>query len=188
MDIVTKIKELMMKLFFKKSMLFALIAALTMASLPFVGASAAGTDDSTPPAQTQLTNERLEKIWAHQIRVYERMGRADELIARAQRLIDRLKANGKDVSALQAALDEFAAAVKEAHPVYESMKDIVNSHQGFDSSGKVTDPVKARETVKSMHEKIREIKTTLNGTGKALREAIKAFRQANPRLQPTATP
>ena len=175
-----------MKLF-KKSILFALIAALLMASLPFVSVSAAAADDPTPPAQTQLTNERLEKIWAHQLRVYERMGRADELIAHAQWLIDRLKSNGKDISALQAALDAFAAAVKDAHPVYESMNGIVNSHQGFDDTGKVTDPMKARATVKAMHGKIQEIKTILNGTGKALREAIKVFRQANPRPQPTVT-
>ena len=177
-----------MKLLFKKTMLFSIVAALVMTSLPFVNASAAGLTDPTPPAQTQITNERLEKIWAHQLRVYQRMGRADELIARAQRLIDRLRAKGKDVSAVQAALDAFAAAVKEAHPVYESMKGIVRSHQGFDDTGKVTDPAKALETVKTMHQKVQEIKTTLNGTGKALRDAIKAFRQANPRQQPIATP
>lgn len=177
-----------MTLFFKRTILLALAAALTLASLPFVSASAAGLNDPTPPAQTKMTNERLEKIWAHQLRVYERMGRVDELIARSQRLISRASANGKDVSAVQAALDAFAAAVKEAQPLYESMKGIVNSHQGFDSNGNVTDPVKALETVNAMHEKVQEIKTTINGTGKALREAIKAFRQANPRLQPTTTP
>jgi cytochrome c556 len=177
-----------MKLLFKTTILLALIAALVMASLPFVSASAAGLDDPTPPAQTKFTNERLEKIWARQLRRYERFGQAEELIDRVQRLIDRAKANGKDVSALQAALDAFAAAVKQAHPAYESMKGIVNSHQGFDSNGQVTDSAKALETVRAMHEKFQEIKTTLNGTGRALREAIKAFRQANPLLQPTATP
>lgn len=177
-----------MTLFFKRTILLALAAALTLASLPFVSASAAGLNDPTPPAQTKMTNERLEKIWAHQLRVYERMGRVDELIARSQRLISRASANGKDVSAVQAALDAFAAAVKEAQPLYESMKGIVNSHQGFDSNGNVTDPVKALETVNAMHEKVQEIKTIINGTGKALREAIQAFRQANPRLQPTTTP
>jgi hypothetical protein len=176
-----------MKLLFKKTILFSMIAALVMASLPWISASAAGLNDPTPPAQTKITNERLEKIWAHQLRLYNRMGRADELIAKAQRLIDRARANGKDVSALQAALDAFAGAVKEAHPIYESMKGIVNSHQGFDNDGKVTDPAKALETVKAMHAKVQEIKTTLNGTGKALRDAIKAFRQANPHPQPTAT-
>jgi hypothetical protein len=35
-----------------------------------------------------------------------------------------------------------------------------------------------------MHEKMQEIKTIMNGTGRALREAIRAFREANPRPQP----
>jgi hypothetical protein len=52
----------------------------------------------------------------------------------------------------------------------------------------VTDPQKARETVQAMHDKLQEIKTAMDGTGKALREAIKAFREANPRPQPTAAP
>ena len=112
------------------------------------------------------------------------MGRADELIERVQKLIDRAEANGKDVSAVQAALDAFAAAVKEANPIYESMKGIINSHQGFDDNGKVTDPEKAKETVSSMHEKMLEIKTVMDGTGRALREAIRAFREANPRPTP----
>ena len=177
-----------MKLHFKKTILSALVAVLVMGSFPFVSGSAAGLDDPTPPAQTQITNERLEKIWARQLRLYNRMGHTDELIARIQRLIDRAKTNGKDISAVQAALDAFSAAVKDAHPIYENMKGIINSHQGFDDNGKVTDPVKARETVKGMHGKVQEIKTVMNGTGKALRQAIKAFRQANPRPKPTATP
>ena len=116
------------------------------------------------------------------------MGRTDELIEKVQKLIDRAKANGKDVSAVQAALDAFKVAVKEAQPIYESIKGIVNSHQGFDSNGKVTDPQKAKETVQSMHAKFKEIRDTLNGTGRALREAIRAFRQGNPRPQPVLTP
>jgi len=51
----------------------------------------------------------------------------------------------------------------------------------------VTDPEKAKETVKAMHEKFKEIRDSMNGTGKALPEAIKTFRKANPRPQPTAT-
>jgi hypothetical protein len=83
-------------------------------------------------------------------------------------------------------LDAFEAATKNAHPIYESAKGIINSHQGFDADGKVTDPEKARETVKAMGEKLKAIKDAMNGTGKALREAIKAFREANPR--PVKTP
>jgi hypothetical protein len=176
-----------MKTLFRKTILLALAAALGMAVMPFVSASAAGEYDPTPPPQGRISNERLERVWARQLRIYERMGRTDEFVAKVQKLIDRAKENGKDVSAVQAALDAFKAAVKNAQPTYESIKGTLNSHQGFDSNGKVTDPEKAKETVKAMHEKFKEIRDTMNGTGKALREAIKAFREANPRPQPTAT-
>ena len=173
-----------MKQFFRKTILLALIAALAAASLPFVSVSAAGENDpSIPP---QVSNARLENIWARQLRAYDRMSHTDDFVAKTQKLIDRAKANGRDVTALQAALDSFAAQVKEAHPIYESAKGIVNSHQGFDENGKVTDPEKAKETVKSMGEKLKEIRTAMDGTGKALREAVKAFREANPR--PDKTP
>ena len=90
------------------------------------------------------------------------------------------------LGATEAALDAFNASVKDAKPIYESAKGIINSHQGFDANGKVTDPEKAKETVKAMHEKMQEIKAAMDGTGKALRDAIKAFREANPR--PVKTP
>jgi hypothetical protein len=175
-----------MKLFFKKSILLAIVVVLAVASLPIVSVSASGQNDSLP--QEQITNARLEKIWVRQLRRYERLGRADELIGRVQRLLDHAKANGKDTSTVQEALDAFTVQWKQARPIYEAMQGIVRSHQGFDSNGNVTDSEKAKQTVLAMREKFQEIKTVLNGTGKALRQAIKAYRQANPRQQPTATP
>ena len=173
-----------MKNMFKKTVLIAMVAALAIAILPLMSASAApATDD--PPPQREVSAERLEKIWARQLRLYERIGngydRSDGFVEKVQTLIDKAGANGKDVSAVQAALDAFEAAIKEAHPVYESAKGIINSHQGFDNDGKVTDIEKAKETVKSMGEKLKEIKESMGGTGRALHEAIKAFREANPR-------
>ena len=173
----------MIKIFFKKTVLLimtAVLASLGVASLPFVSVSAQG--------QGQISNERLEQVWARQIRMYERMGKTDEFVAKVQKLLDRATANGKDVSAIQSALDAFKDAVKDAKPIYESAKGIINSHQGFDSNGKVTDPEKAKETIKAMHAKMQEIKTTMDGTGKVLREALKAFRDANPRPEKTPTP
>jgi TRAP-type C4-dicarboxylate transport system substrate-binding protein len=118
----------------------------------------------------------------------QRFEREDEFMEKAQKLIDRAKGNGKDVSKVQAALDAFEAAVQKARPIYESMKGIVNSHQGFDANGKVTDPAKAQETVQAMRAKFQEFKDAMGGTGKALREAVKAFREANPRTpRPTPT-
>jgi peptidoglycan hydrolase CwlO-like protein len=174
--------------YLKKTILSALIAVLALAALPMTSVFAAGQADTSTPPQNGPSNERLERIWARQLRIYDRFGRADELIDRAQRLIDRAKENGKDVSAVQSALDAFEAAVKDTQPIYESMKGIVSSHQGFEENGAVTDPAKARQTIQAMRAKIQEIKTALNGTGRALRKAIRAFRQANPRPQPTVTP
>ena len=182
-----------MKTLLKKTLLFALVAALGLAALPFVSAAAAGNADLTPPpaARGQISNERLEYLWARQHITYERIGLDfeynDAFIEKIQGLIDRAKAKGKDVSAVQAALDAFEAALKKANPVYESTKGIINSHQGFDENGKVTDSAKAQETVKALRDKFKEIRDAMNGTGKALHEAIKAFRQANPPPQPTPT-
>jgi DNA repair exonuclease SbcCD ATPase subunit len=170
-----------MKNLFKKTVLFALVAALGLASLPFVSVAAQGANDPTPPPAGQATNERLERVWARQLKLYERMGKTDEFVAKVQKLLDRASANGKDVSAIQSALDAFVESAKDAKPIYESANGIINSHQGFDANGKVTDPEKAKETIKAMHEKMQEIKTAMDGTGKALREALKAFREANPR-------
>lgn len=129
--------------------------------------------------------EKLAQVWAHQLERYEKLGKlfnnSDEILSKVQERIDKAKSAGKDVSKLQAALDAFEDALKNARPVYQSMNGIVTSHQGFDSSGKVIDQAKAIETVKQMHEKMQALKTAMNGTGKALREAIKEFREANPR-------
>lgn len=181
-----------MKMFFKKTILFALVAALGLAALPFVSASAAGENDPTTPPTGEVSNEKLAQIWARQLRAYDRLGkgfdRADDFIARAQNLIDRASENGKDVTALQVALDAFEASIKDALPIYESTGEIVSAHQGFDENGKVTDAEKAKETVRSMGEKLKELKAAMDGTGQALREAIKAFRAANPRPVKTPAP
>jgi hypothetical protein len=180
-----------MKNIFSKTLLIALVAALAVASLPLVSVSAAGAYEPPVP-QGQVSNELLEKVWARQLHLYEKIGKgfdkSDGFIERIQGLVDKAGANGKDVSAVQAALDAFEAATKDAHPVYESAKGIINSHQGFDANGKVTDTDKAKETVKAMGEKLNEIKEALKGTGRALRDAIKAFRDANPRREKTPVP
>ena len=177
-----------MKTVFTKTVLIALIAALGLAALPVFSVAAQGTNDPQQPPVGELSNEKLEQVWARQRTAYERMGKTDDLIEKVQSLIDRASANGKDVSGVQAALDAFEAAVKEAKPIYESMNGIVNSHQGFDANGKVTDAKKAKETVSQMRAKMQELKTAMNGTGKALHEAIKAFREANPRPAKTPKP
>lgn len=168
-----------MKNIFNKMILAVLTAALVFASFPVTSVFA---QDENPP-KGEVTVEKMEEIWARQATAYERLGKmfseSDARLAKIQERIDKAKAAGKDVSAVQTALNNFSAALKSAKPVYESINGIINSHQGFDASGKVTDEEKAKATLKELRGKFQEIKSTLGGTGQALREALKAFREAN---------
>ena len=177
-----------MKNIFKKTLLLGLVAALGLASLPTIGVFAAGANDPVSPPHGEMTDERLETIWAKQLKLYEKLGKTEEFIGKSQKLIDRLAEHGKDVSALQAALDAFADAAEGAKPIYESAHEIISTHAGFDANGKVTDSEQAKETVRAMGEKMKEIKEAMGGTGKALRDAFHAFREANPRPEHTPEP
>ena len=177
-----------MKNLFKKTALLALIAALGLASLPFVNAFAAGANDPSTPPHGEMTDERLEQIWAKQLHLYDKLGKTEDFIGKAQQLIDRAGQHGMDVSSVQAALDAFADAAEDAKPIYESGQTIIDSHAGFDANGKVTDSEQAKETVRAMGETMKAIKEAMNGTGKALRDALHAFRDANPRPEKTPAP
>lgn len=177
-------------MWFKRTWLIGTIVSLGLVSLPMANAYALGLPDPvTPPAPTGISTDRLEQVWAREQTIYNRLGiffdNVDQRISKGQELIDKAKANGKDVSALQAALDAFSDAVKQARPIYQSANGIVSSHQGFDANGMVTDQEKAVQTVKDLGGKFKEIRQILLDPGKALRQAIKAFREAN---RPSATP
>jgi hypothetical protein len=168
-----------MKNIFHKMILAVLSAALVFAAFPVTSVFAQG---QIPPTGDQV-NAKLEQAWARQLANYEKLGKGfsdtDALIAKFQARIDKAAANGKDVTALQAALNAFASALKSGKPTYDSMGGIVTSHQGFDASGKVTDAAQAKATVQEFRAKMKELQSTMNGTGKALREALQAFRDAN---------
>jgi methyl-accepting chemotaxis protein len=177
-------------IWFKTAVLVLTIAALGLVAFPVANAYALeASGPPTPATPGPISNDKLEQIWAKVRSAYDKIGtlldRSDEFIAKVQKLIDRAKSNGKDVSAVQVALDAFAEAVKQAQPVYESAKGIVSAHQGFDENGKVTDAQKAIQTIRDLRDKLKEIRQIISGPARALREAIKAFRQAN---KPTPAP
>lgn len=176
-----------MKIFFKKMMLAALVVLFAFAALPVTSAFAQGEN----PPKAELSTEQLETVWAHQVKVYEMLGKAfedtDAQFAKAQGLIDRATANGKDASAVQSALNAFKAAVEKSRPIYDNLKALIRTHSGFDANGRVTDAEKAKTTIQEVRTTLKELKTSLNGTGKALREAIKVFREANKPAEGTPT-
>jgi len=170
--------------FFKKFALAALVLAIGLAALPAASASAAGLQDqTTPPGNQAAKGVRLEQAWARAQTAYQRQGdrfaKADAFIARGQTLIDKATLKGWDISALQAALDAFAAAIPAAQAAHDPGAAIIASHAGFDAAGKVTDRPSAIATVKALRDVLKDTRTAMNGTGQALREAVKAFRTAH---------
>jgi hypothetical protein len=159
--------------------LAVMTAALVFAAFPVTSAYAQGEN----PPKGELTDQKLEKIWARELKAYERLGRAfdnaDSAISRFQARLDQASKNGRDVTALQTALDAFESALNKSKPTYDSMSSLVSAHQGFDANGKVIDAEQAKSTVKEVGAKLKEIKSSMSGTFKALRKAMQDFREVN---------
>jgi hypothetical protein len=177
----------MIAMWFRKSLIVALMAAMGLSVLPFVNVYA----QSPNPPETQPSSSKLQNAWSKEQVVYVRIGnvldRASGLISRIQSKLDQAKSKGKDMSSIQTALDAFSTAVKNVQGVYAEMQAIIQSHAGFNASGNVTDPAQALQTVKDFHAKVVEFRQVgLREADRALREAMKAFRQSNhPAAMPT---
>jgi hypothetical protein len=167
----------------KKIALVALVLAIGLASFPLLGASAASLDATAAPAAATPDNTRLELNWARAQAAYnrqgDRLGMADKFEARIQSLIDKATAKGWDTSAVQAAFDAFTAILPAAQAAHDPGAAIIASHTGFDASGTVTDRPAAVETLKALNQVLKNTRTAMNGTGLALRAAIRAFRDAH---------
>jgi hypothetical protein len=181
--------------YFKKIALAVLVFAIGLAAIPAVGASAAGLPtQSTPPPANQPGTSGLEQAWARvqasYLRESARLGKANEFIGKVQSLIDKANLKGWDTSAVQAALDALTAVIPAAQTAHDPGAAIISSHNGFDASGKVTDGAPAIETVKALAQVLKDTRTAMNGSGKALHEVVKAFRDAHHPGQgnPSTTP
>jgi hypothetical protein len=176
----------------KKIALVTLVIALGLAILPAAGASAAGIKEvANLPVNKTVDNSRLEQAWARLQQTYQKQGArlaaAEGIITKGQTLIDKATQKGYDTSAVQAALNAFSAALPGAQAAHDNGAAIIASHAGFDENGKVTDRTTAIATTKSLHQVLADTRAAMGGTGKALREAIKAFREANKPAQAPAT-
>ncbi|GAB4498346.1 MAG: hypothetical protein OHK003_10190 [Anaerolineales bacterium] len=166
-----------MKNTISKILLAVLAASLVFAAFPVTSAYAADEDPPIP------TDERLERLWSRQMRLYERLGNAFEdtydHIARLQDWIDQAAENGRDVTTLQAALDAYEEALLGARPEYEALGQVIAEHEGFDDAGNVTDSEEAFATIQQVRDEMKSIKESMGDSFKALREAIKALREEN---------
>jgi hypothetical protein len=171
----------------KKFALSVLVIALGFAIMPLSSASAAGMDNQTA---AQTDNSRLEREWAREQKVYrrqgDRLGNASIFLARVQTLIDKANQKGWDTAAVQAALNALGAVIPAIQAAHTPGAAILANHTGFDAAGKVLDRTSAVDTARSLAQVLKDTRSAMDGTGQALRNAIRAFRDAHPRL--TTTP
>ena len=176
---------------FKKIVPVVLVLAVSLAAFPLAGASAAGL---TGQAAVQPDNTRLENIWVREQARYQiesnRLANASTFISKVQSLLDKATAKGWNVSSIQTALDALSGVIPAVQAAHDPGAAIIASHAGFDASGKVTDRTTAIATAKSLAQVLKDTRTAMNGTLKALRQAVQAFRQAHPRpaAKPSTTP
>lgn len=174
----------MIVMWLRKSLILAAVAAMGLSLLPFVNAYAQSATPPVAPTPGQPSSNKLQKAWTKEQTIYARIGKildsANSMISKIQTRLDDAKAKGKDVSAVQTALDAFSAAVQNVQPIYADLQSITQTHAGFDASGNVTDPTQALQTVQGFQSKAAAIRQAgVRDAGKAFREAMQAFRQAN---------
>lgn len=133
-------------------------AAVITAAVLLVAAaspvSAAAPQQVSPPPTAQESGrggKALERLYKRQVdwakEQAERIVKAGEVTQQVQERISQWKEAGQDVSAAQAALDRYTAAVGEAKSLNEQAGKALTQHLGFDAEGKVIDEKLAWDTV-----------------------------------------
>lgn len=149
---------------------------------------------SPPPDDTDgsVKQAALGRVFKREQKAHERQEKAIEKAARGanriSELITKAKENKKDTSALEKALAAFNTKMGEIRLKFDQTDKLIKQHDGFDDKGKVTDEIKAKATVDAVHKGNLDIRQGLAEALKSLKEAGKAFREANPRPTATTTP
>jgi hypothetical protein len=175
---------------FRRATLVLMLACIALAVLPVSGAQAAGPFDDPQPAMGGDYIPRLERLFQSQQERFDHqtgvLARAETLTERVQSRIDEATAKGLDATAVQAAVDAFAAALPAAQAAHDQAGRLIAAHAGFDDKGKVTDVASAVETARGIHAEFREFVEALLPPFRALRRAIRAFIDENNLSRPGA--
>jgi hypothetical protein len=182
----------------RKFALAVMALTLLFAALPQISVFAAGAGDTpTPPAPGRQVDPaavaaRLELTFSRQqMRVFilgQMVRNYDFVSANIQKLLDKAKQRGLDIAEVQAAFDAYRTAFEKGKPLVAQAQALVDSRPGFDSAGKVTDAAQARATVMSLADVLKQYRDTVGEAFRSLRDAVRTFRQANPRPSPTPAP
>jgi hypothetical protein len=194
------------KILLAGAILVSLMAAMVLV-VPSLSVQAAGSPQTGNPPVNQpsqpLANPavnaagpaRIEKVYQRELTALaaqgKRLDRTRTVVNRAETLLQKLKDKGINVSALQAAVDDFKATIPSAQAVHASAAGILNQHAGLDNSGKVTDLKTARQTVLTAGQDLREchriLKNAFADLIKEIRQLRNQYRNVLKPGQPSAT-
>ncbi|HVM72038.1 MAG TPA: hypothetical protein VMT91_09775, partial [Anaerolineales bacterium] len=127
-----------------------LVGLLVICSLAFAIPSgvafADGTTTSTPgPLHAAQNNGNLANAFKREqtqlVTQQDNLDKTANIITRIQDLITKGQSKSLDTSALSAALATFQTQVGTAQSSHTTAANLLASHNGFDASGNVTDPV-----------------------------------------------
>ncbi len=109
----------------------------------------------------------------------KRLADANTIATKVQDYINAQNAKGKDTSSLVAALATYNSQISAAQGSHDTAGTLITAHAGFDANGKVIDLQLATQTVRDVRQSLMDAHLTLRQAGQDLRNAIRAYRQAN---------
>jgi hypothetical protein len=147
-------------------------------------APALAAGDEAPPGQNGIDERPTTRLEFAYLRLQHaaqglalHLDHAGEVADFIEAWIQTLGDEGQDVSELEAALEEFEAALAEALGFYQQAADVLNEHAGFDENGKVIDRQQAAETVRAAGRSLRDGRRALKEGVIDLRRAVRDWRR-----------
>ncbi|HEY61003.1 MAG TPA: hypothetical protein G4N92_10065 [Anaerolineae bacterium] len=104
---------------------------------------------------------------------------ADNVAANAQLRIVELEDEGKDVAALETALDTFYDLVADAEQALDAANGSISLHKGFDEDSKVSDLTLARDTIKELEGYISTARDSIIEAVRAIVDGMQEYRDIN---------
>ncbi len=156
--------------------LASLIAVALCGALPW-------STSAAPKPPQDGAKIALQRAFAEQQRALtalsRKLDRADARAAKVASWIAKVKAQGKDTTALDTALSTFKDKLAAARASWAAAEATLKSHAGFDDSGKIADSAAARATVEQARGQLEATRQTMTGAYLDLRAAIVAYRKAH---------
>jgi hypothetical protein len=169
----------------KKKILFYGIALLTLVLTPFLTIPVYADDGVIDPEGSQLqtggeSHWRLERAFRL---AGQAVSRAEKILERStkgneklDKFIAKMKEEGKDTSALEAARKALQQTINSAQTHVQKARQYLSSHTGFDANGKVIEAEQARQTLKSINEEMKSFREDMRGSFQSIKEEVKKLR------------